>query len=317
MRTSAPLGAVQEAELPGIIARMKERLDREVPRREAAELWSAIYILIGVRYEQALIRALLQGVVAMKESVTYQAILREGRAEGLTMGKVQEARRILLLLGSNRSGVHGDARAGASAIAEVRGVDHGAGRIQLGRERPVAGGLERARGGRQRTGADLAGDVDIARTIHGGGIDAGSITVGVQEQRGGEVAEGRGDGPVFQQFEEGTAEGGPAAWGGPRGDLAGQGEPQRHECRPHGAISCMGGGLRYNGARAAPGAQTERPGAARPVRALLGGETSPAAFCSSGPFAFPFVRSGSRRLSLFPRRSSLCPRSSKRTPPAR
>jgi predicted transposase YdaD len=89
----APLGAVQEAELPAVIARMKERLDREVPRRQAAELWSATYILMGTRYEESLIETLLQGVITMEESVTYQAILRKGKAQGVA----EEARKILLL----------------------------------------------------------------------------------------------------------------------------------------------------------------------------------------------------------------------------
>src|SRR5262249_61060264 len=40
-------------------------------------------------------------------------------------------------------------------------------------------------------------------------------------------------------------------------------------------------GLRYNKAASGPGAETERRGLAGPVRDLLGGETSPAAFCSS------------------------------------
>src|SRR5262249_23565541 len=38
------------------------------------------------------------------------------------------------------------------------------------------------------------------------------------------------------------------------------------------------GSLRYHGRTTAPGAQTERPGAVGPVRGLLGGTTSPAAF---------------------------------------
>jgi predicted DNA-binding antitoxin AbrB/MazE fold protein len=44
------------------------------------------------------------------------------------------------------------------------------------------------------------------------------------------------------------------------------------------------GGLRYNGGDSHPGAQTERPGGIGPVRALLGGYTSPAASSSSAPF---------------------------------
>jgi hypothetical protein len=47
-----------------------------------------------------------------------------------------------------------------------------------------------------------------------------------------------------------------------------------------------GSGLRYNGRDIAPGAQTERPGGLGPVRTLLGGYPSPAAFLLSfGPGA--------------------------------
>src|SRR5438876_11063637 len=47
----APLGDVRQEDLPGIIARMKQRLEREVPPSLAADLWSAAFILMGLRYE--------------------------------------------------------------------------------------------------------------------------------------------------------------------------------------------------------------------------------------------------------------------------
>jgi hypothetical protein len=104
----APLGEVQPGELPAVIAKMKQRLDLAVPPRERVELWSATYILMGLRYERALIQTLLQGVVTMKESVTYQAILEEGEArgeaKGEAKGKAEEARKILLLLGRDQFG---------------------------------------------------------------------------------------------------------------------------------------------------------------------------------------------------------------------
>ncbi len=104
----APLGDVREEELPAVLARMKERLDRGVPRSEAAELWWATYILMGMRYERALIETLLQGVLAMEESVTYQAILQKGEArgeaKGEAKGRAEEARRMLLLMGRSRFG---------------------------------------------------------------------------------------------------------------------------------------------------------------------------------------------------------------------
>jgi hypothetical protein len=59
----APLGAARQEELPEIIAQMKQRLHR-VPRTQAAESWAATNILMGLRYERALIQRLLQGVVS-------------------------------------------------------------------------------------------------------------------------------------------------------------------------------------------------------------------------------------------------------------
>src|SRR5207302_4518799 len=95
----APLGNVQKADLPAVVAQMKQRIDREAPG-QAKELWFAAYILMGLRYESAIVQSLLRGVVNMKESSTYQAILEEGEA----IGKAEEARKMLLLQGRDRFG---------------------------------------------------------------------------------------------------------------------------------------------------------------------------------------------------------------------
>jgi hypothetical protein len=79
-----------------VVAQLKQRLDREVTRSDASVLWSATAILTGLRYEDTLIETLLQGVLAMEESVIYQKIIRKGKAE--------EARKILLLQGRSRFG---------------------------------------------------------------------------------------------------------------------------------------------------------------------------------------------------------------------
>jgi predicted transposase YdaD len=55
---------------------------------------------MGLEYEEGFVRQLLKGVRSMKESVTYQAILEEGREEG----RSEEARRILLAQGTKRFG---------------------------------------------------------------------------------------------------------------------------------------------------------------------------------------------------------------------
>src|SRR5262249_43341568 len=57
-------------------------LDAEADRALAAELWTATKVLMGLCYDALFIDSLLQGVRAMKESSTYQAIVAEGRAEG-------------------------------------------------------------------------------------------------------------------------------------------------------------------------------------------------------------------------------------------
>lgn len=95
----APLGSVHQADLPAVVTQMKQRFERETPS-QAGELWSATYMLMGLRYERALIQTLLRGVKNMKESVTYQAIIEEGKVEG----KAEEARRMLLLMGRDQFG---------------------------------------------------------------------------------------------------------------------------------------------------------------------------------------------------------------------
>ena len=104
----APLTAVKEPELPAVIRRMKARVSAELPPSEEAILWTATYVLMGLRYDETLAAELLRGVRAMEESVTYQAIIRkgkaEGRAEGRAEGEAEEARRILLRMGTKAFG---------------------------------------------------------------------------------------------------------------------------------------------------------------------------------------------------------------------
>src|SRR5258708_5298722 len=87
---------------------------------------------MGLRYERALSQTLLQGVATMKESVTYQAILEEGKAEGIAKGmaagmvegKAEEARRILLLLGREQFGEPpANVQAALDAVADVNRLE--------------------------------------------------------------------------------------------------------------------------------------------------------------------------------------------------
>jgi predicted transposase YdaD len=95
----APIGAVTEQELPTVVNRLEERLWREAPA-QAAELETATYILMGLRYPDELAGQLLKGARQMKDSVTYQAIVKEGKAEGKADGE----RAALVRIGSKRLG---------------------------------------------------------------------------------------------------------------------------------------------------------------------------------------------------------------------
>jgi hypothetical protein len=96
----APLSAVVESDLPAIIARMQQRIDQEATPDEAGTLWTATDVLMGLRYPRTLVEQLLQGVHGMKESVTYQAIVEEGKIEG----KIEARQEVLLELGQKRFG---------------------------------------------------------------------------------------------------------------------------------------------------------------------------------------------------------------------
>jgi hypothetical protein len=52
------------------------------------------------RYEQALVEHLLEGVMALEESTTYQAIVEKGR----TLGARQEARKLVQIWGKEQCG---------------------------------------------------------------------------------------------------------------------------------------------------------------------------------------------------------------------
>jgi hypothetical protein len=79
----APLSGIPESQLPGIIQRMKSRIDQEVPSAEERNLlWESTTILLGMRLPFEAIKLLLQGVVNMKESSVVQGFLEEGELNG-------------------------------------------------------------------------------------------------------------------------------------------------------------------------------------------------------------------------------------------
>jgi len=79
----APLANVAVEALPGLVRCMAARIDSE-PEPRAAKLWTATYLLMGLRYSEELASQLLEGVQKMQESTTYQAILRKSATKAAT-----------------------------------------------------------------------------------------------------------------------------------------------------------------------------------------------------------------------------------------
>jgi predicted transposase YdaD len=116
----APLADVTRPELPGVIRRMEERISQEASPGEAGQLWTATFVLMGLRYSRSLARQLLEGVRAMKESVTYQAIVEEGIEEG----RAREARAMLLRQGNKRFGPPSESvRTALEAISDIERLE--------------------------------------------------------------------------------------------------------------------------------------------------------------------------------------------------
>ena len=115
----APVSNVQLENVPGVLLAIADRLAREASPDQAATLWNATRILMGLRYEKEKVDAIIEGVSAMlfgihgiEESSVYQDILSkgktlgriEGRSKGLAEGAVETARTILLRHGGKKLG---------------------------------------------------------------------------------------------------------------------------------------------------------------------------------------------------------------------
>jgi hypothetical protein len=113
-----------EEELWALKARMAERINAE-PAPRTAMLWTAMYFLMGIRYPEEFVFRFLEGVQNMRESTTYQAVLREGRDEGRNEGRIEGRvageQRMLLRQGTKRFG-EPDA-ATIAAIEAIQDID--------------------------------------------------------------------------------------------------------------------------------------------------------------------------------------------------
>jgi len=114
----APISAVTEPALPEIVHEIKRRFAEIEDKDRVGRLWTAVYVLMGMRYDKILVDELLQGVMNMEESVTYQAIVQKGRAEGRVEGAAEEARKLILRLGKERF----QAAPSASVRSRLQGI---------------------------------------------------------------------------------------------------------------------------------------------------------------------------------------------------
>lgn len=115
----APVSNVAGANLADVVRRMEERLSTQPPSK-AAELETAAFILMGLRFSEEMISQLLRGVRQMEESVTYQAIIKKGQARGETIGMAHGERKLLIMAATKKLGAPGESTLAAlSSISDV------------------------------------------------------------------------------------------------------------------------------------------------------------------------------------------------------
>ncbi len=95
----APIAKVDPEHLVDVVRTVRQRVDAERPQ-DGKELLAAMYILMGLRYDEAMIQMVQKEVHGMEESITYQEILHKGENKG----RLADAREVVQLLGAKRWG---------------------------------------------------------------------------------------------------------------------------------------------------------------------------------------------------------------------
>jgi hypothetical protein len=113
------VAAIEPAQVPGVLMAISERLLRETSTDQAATLWTATEVLMGLRYSKKQVEEFIRGVSAMilgirgiEESSVYQDIFAKGEAkgrvderiEGRIEGRIEEARLAIMRVGRKRFG---------------------------------------------------------------------------------------------------------------------------------------------------------------------------------------------------------------------
>jgi hypothetical protein len=107
----APVARVRKSQLPGILAVLRERLDQEASPELAASLWTATYVLLGLRYPRVEVEELMSRDVLellnsqlLEQSQTYRGFVEEIESRVESRVELRHARTTLLRLGRKRLG---------------------------------------------------------------------------------------------------------------------------------------------------------------------------------------------------------------------
>jgi hypothetical protein len=109
------VAAVEPERIPGVLAVISERFVSEASSEQAATLWAATKVLMGLRCSEEQVEEFISGVSGMilgihgiEESSVYQGIFAKGEtkgeAKGEAKGRVEEARLAILRLGRKKFG---------------------------------------------------------------------------------------------------------------------------------------------------------------------------------------------------------------------
>jgi predicted transposase YdaD len=134
-----PSGSPRDAVLTGLLRRIDERLEAELPPAEAQRLLMAAWVLIGMRVPRSKLKLFQEALtmVDLRDSSTYQLIVEEGMAKGMEKGmergmekgKAAGLRTMLLQIGARRLG------SPATAVQEPLNAIDDIGRLQRMGER--------------------------------------------------------------------------------------------------------------------------------------------------------------------------------------
>lgn len=115
--------------MTGVLRRIDERLEAELPPADAQRLLMAAWVLIGMRVPRSKLKIIQEALtmVDLRDSSTYQLIIEEGMAkgmekglaQGIEKGKAEGLRTILLQIGARRFGSAAAVRQSLGAIDDV------------------------------------------------------------------------------------------------------------------------------------------------------------------------------------------------------